>query len=342
MKKKILMILAIISIITVLLFANQNLVNGASTVTSEKIVTSTNGSVDYIIKGLKLEDGANYQWAIEKSKSATIANWYDVTAPEYSTGNIKITISVENENQLAILKSTDTAYVTVRKVGETANILEGYQIDLTLPLLKAFLVSKDTWYHNGPNNPSYDITTVYGIGASNVSFKWEKITDANIVNSYIDNNHDLSGLKLKGKESFPSLSDTSWKSAHSDALAGITIKNNEEPTENGLYYLWLKGSSTDVKTIYGQAIIEVGEVTKIQSGNSNGNSGGTSNNTSNGSSTEKTNKTGNSSSGNQKDATTATKILPNTGKEIVIGSILILGIITIIVHMKCKKYKDIK
>ncbi len=48
---------------------------------------------------------------------------------------------------------------------------------------------------------------------------------------------------------------------------GTYLKNGEIPTEDGLYYLWLKASDTNVKTIYGQAIIEVGTVTKITNNN---------------------------------------------------------------------------
>ena len=114
MKKKILMILAIIVIAIILLVTNQNSVKAAE-VTVEKIVTNTNGSIDYIIKGLTLEEGASYQWAIEKVQNATITNWYEVTAPEYSTGTIRISVLSTNANHLAILNTTDTAYITIRK-----------------------------------------------------------------------------------------------------------------------------------------------------------------------------------------------------------------------------------
>lgn len=330
----------IIMMLILLTIAFPNIVR-AETITSEKIVTSTNGSVEFIIKGLKLEDGASYQWAIEKSKDAQITNWYDVTAPEYTTGNIKITVSVDNENQLKILKSTDTAYITVRKVGETTNLLEKYNVDLSLPLLKVFSINKSSWYHSAPSNSAYEINTIYGIKASNVSFKWEKITDANIVNNYIDNNHDLSGLNLKGKESFPSLSDTSWKSVHqmysvSSPQEG-KINNNEEPTEDGLYYLWLKGSSSDVKTIYGQAVLEVGEVTKINTTPNNNNNSGTTGESSN----NKGKSTG-STATKGTDTTLKTGTLPYTGVGIGVTVAIVLVIVGgLFTYIKYFKLRDI-
>lgn len=313
-----------------------------------------------VIKNLELEDGASYQWAIEKSKEAEITNWYDVTAPEYSTGNIRITVSSGNKNQLAILKTTDIAYITVKKVGEKTNILEDYKVDLTLPLLESFTVNRSTWYESALTNPAYEISSAYDIKASNISFKWEKITDADIVNTYIDNNHDLSGLKLKGKESFPSLSDTSWKSVHLMYSGDVypnegKILNNEKPAENGLYYLWLKGSADDTKTIYGYVILEIGEVNKIDKNssdkdsqnNDNSNSDSKNDNSNNSSKNDNQQKSDNNKNTNisatNKDTTTAQGILPKTGigfgLVVIIISLLGIGVFT---YSKYNNLKDVK
>ena len=334
MKKKILMILAIIVIAIILLVTNQNSVKAAE-VTVEKIVTNTDGSIDYIIKGLTLEEGESYQWAIEKAQNATITNWYDVTAPEYSNGTIKISVLSTNANHLAILKATDTAYITIRKKDETTNVLSEQKVDLTLPLLKAYTV-KNTG-NTLKSLTAFEITGVYGIVGSNVSYKLEKISDANIVNNYIDNNHDLSGLKLKGIESFPSLSDTSWKSINRDPFGSYGITNGNLPTEDGLYYIWLKNSSTGIKTVYGQAVVEVGEVKKIQNSKDTDGNEETPKETTTEQTDDKKDNTG-----KVIDTTTATKILPNTGKEIVIGIVFALGVISLVIYTKCKKYKDIK
>ena len=345
-KTKNFLLITFFILIAIFLFGPKEVLS-AEGVTAEQIVTSIDGSIDYLFKGLTLESGASYEWAIEKSKDATIANWYSVNAPNYTAGEVRISILASNENQLAILKSTDTAYVSIRKVGENTNILDGYEVDLTLPLLKAFNMSKSQWYGGVPTNPAYDLTTIYGIVATNVSYKWEKITDANIVNNYIDNNHDLSGLKLKGRESFPSLSDTSWKSVRNGASSSGIIYNKEMPSEDGLYYLWLQASDTDVKTIYGQAIVEVGTVEKITSnnsgtngGNNGGNNGGSSNGGSNNGGQSTTPK-GNSAG--KTDPTTSGKILPNTGvNAIIIGAILLVALFAIMGAKQCHKYKEVK
>lgn len=191
-KQKIL--LSVIIFAFILLIAT--IVNAAD-ITAEQIVTSTDGSMDYLIKGLNLEEGSSYEWAIEKTSNATIENWYEILNPEYSTGTVKISLLTSNQKQLDVLKSTDTGYITIRKVGEDTNIIQNYKIDLKLPLLKTYTVYKDTWFDTAPTNPAYDIKKIYGILAKDMSFMWEKITDADIVNNYIDNNHDLSRIKSK-------------------------------------------------------------------------------------------------------------------------------------------------
>lgn len=314
----------------------------AESVTAEQSVTSTDGSIDYALKGLNLEEGASYQWAIEKTQNATIENWYDVLNPDYASGTIRISILATNNNQLSVLKSTDTGYLTIKKVGETTNILSDYKLDLALPLLKAYTIEKNVWYGSAPTNPAYDVTAVYGINAKNISFTWEKIIDANVVNNYIDNNHDLSGLPLKGKEDIPSLTDTSWKSIpNNDAFnkSKGSMQYNQLPTEDGLYYLWLQGSDTDVKTVYGQAIVEVGTVTKITSTTDDGK-----NETEGNNENKETPKTEQQTpTAGKTDPTTANKILPNTGISMtIIGVILLIIVLGVAGASKYYTYKDIK
>ena len=67
----------------------------AEDITAEQVVTSTDGSIDYILKGLNLEEGVSYKQAIEK-KGATIENWYDVLNPDYASVTIRISILVAN------------------------------------------------------------------------------------------------------------------------------------------------------------------------------------------------------------------------------------------------------
>lgn len=246
----------------------------AETITINKSVTGTNGSVEFTITNLELEDSASYEWAIEKTKGAEIENWYSVLAPDYENNQINFTVSSSNVNQLAVLKSVDNAYLTIRKVGAEENLINEYQVNLSLPLSKAITIT-------GPvsrfSKKGFDInTTVYGISVPSVQYLWEKITDSNIINNYVDQGHDISGLNLKGKDDFPSSSNTTWKNATNN----MTDPDVIQPSEDGLYYLWLKGENTNVKTVYGMTVVEIGEVKKVtDNSNNNNNQDNSENNT---------------------------------------------------------------
>lgn len=257
----ILMLCIIVSIGLNSVFVNS--VN-AETIKITQSVTGTDGSVEFAITNLELENNASYEWAIEKTKGGTIENWYSVLAPDYDNGKINITVSAKNDKQLSVLKSVDDAYLSLRKVGEDTKIIDEYKVSLRLPLSKAITIkNQPTSYLSGKG---FDIeTTVYGIKKTSVQYLWEEITDSDIINNYIDHEHDISGLNLKGKDDFPSSNNTTWKTA-TDEIVKVNIL---QPSKEGLYYLWLKGSSDDVKTVYGMTVVEIGTVKKISNNTEN-------------------------------------------------------------------------
>ncbi len=334
----------------------------------EKSVTSTNGSISFTITGLTLDSGSNYEWAIETNNNTdTITDWYDVTAPDYQLGKVEITVSIDNEKQLEVLKKSNIGYISIRKKGETTNkILSAKQVDLELPLMKAFTITRSKFYdRNVPDNPAYEVNGPYGLEYSNIQFCFERITDASVVNGYIDQDHDLSGLKLKGKSDIPANSNTNWKSLENIVTDQGVIKNKYLPLTDGLYYIWFKGSSTGVKTVYGQMVVEVGEVKRIEKeedkdkndtdkGNTNSDGNTNKGNTNSGNTNKGTNTNKNGISGtntnqqksntqNTKDPTVAQKTLPQTGISIgIIFIITLVCILGIIGYVKLRYYNDIK
>ena len=257
----ILMLCIIVSIGLNSVFVNS--VN-AETIKITQSVTGTDGSVEFAITNLELENNASYEWAIEKTKGGTIENWYSVLAPDYDNGKINITVSAKNGKQLSVLKSVDDAYLSLRKVGEDTKIIDEYKVSLRLPLSKAITIKNQPT--RSLSGTGFDIeTTVYGIKKTSVQYLWEEITDSDIINNYIDREHDISGLNLKGKDDFPSSNNTTWKTATVE-FAEVNIL---QPSKEGLYYLWLKGSSDDVKTVYGMTVVEIGTVKKISNNTEN-------------------------------------------------------------------------
>lgn len=280
-KTKIIVMIVILTIITTT-FLSCILVNNvnAETIKITKSVTGTDGSVEFTITNLELDNTASYEWAIEKTKGATIQNWYSVLSPDYANGKINITVNSSDSKQLNVLKSTDNAYLTVRKVGESEKIIDEYMVDLSLPLSKAITVKGPVTEYNssGAVNGFNLNSIVYGIAKGSVQYLWEEITDSDIINNYIDHEHDISGLNLKGKDDFPSSSNTTWKNAVNSLYSPDIVS----PSKNGLYYLWLRGSDPNVKTVYGMTVVEIGEVKKVTS---SANSTGSDNNKSDSNST---------------------------------------------------------
>jgi len=155
------------------------------------------------------------------------------------------------------------------------------------------------------------------------------------------------GLNLKDYDEFPSLTDTSWRSAHEGVFlnSDARILMNELPSEGGLYYLWLKGSGTGIKTVYGQAIIEVGTVSKINKDEKKEENTSSEIDKKDNSkeTTAKKDSTPAQTTG-KKDTTVApNKTLPNTGLSVaLIGSILLVVVGGVALLARYHKYRDVK
>ena len=351
MRKKSLILFIIFFIAIALTIGIPNISNAAEIKATQEVTEVGNGSMDYIIEGLDLDSSKEYEWALEKTKGTTIENWYDVADSDFTNNKIKVSFVVESNTNTAIksiLSSTDVGYLTVREKNSSTNILTDYELDLKLPLLKAYDVNftnyqeKETYMYKGDQiggnltirSPYYNI--------SDRKYTFEKITDTNIINEYIDNNHDISKLTLKGREDFPDITGTWYDN---DAL----LFNPIDFQETGLYYVWIIGKNNLNKTVYGQAIIEVGTVKKVETnanGSSSSNSGTSSTASNSGQSNASgttTEKTGDSTVTTGKtDPTVATKILPNTGIGITLSIVTLLVIGGgIYAYIKNKKLKDV-
>lgn len=336
-KRVLLTILAILLLILI-----PNMVKAAEDgITVNRITSSTDGSISFVIKGLELDNTSNYEWNIEKIITTEKENWYQVTAPDYENGEIRIDVNSSNKKQLEVLKSVDSAYISVRKVGETEEIVKDEKVNLVLPLLNTYAVTKSTWYGSAPTNAAYEVRTVYGMNKNNVEYCFDRITNADLINKYVDNNHNLQGLNLATISEMPKADDTRWKSVKKmeSTFDHSEIWNNGLPTENGLYYLWLKGNDSErgVKTIYGYAIIEIGEVKKIDKTEPDitrpdttkpDDSTETTNKVDN-NKTDKTNKDDTTkTTDTKKDTTVAPGSMPYTGGTfaLVVGTIAVVGI----------------
>lgn len=238
-------------------------INVNADVKLERSFPYTDGSIDLIFKDVEIDSTHTYKWAIEKLESTTPSTYFDVLSPDYENKTLKISLLSSEDAHLAVLKSVDTAYITIKDDADNV-ILKSHKVDLTLDPFAGFTVEKSSWYGGAPTNPAYEIWGCYGIVSKNIQFMFEKIEDAEIINNYVDNNKDLSKLNLKSISEKPSVTDTRWATVYNESYYDEGRVNNQDmPTESGLYYLWLKGSGSDIKTVYGYNVIEVGTVEKV-------------------------------------------------------------------------------
>ena len=233
----------------------------------------TQGNIHFDISNIGLDDEKSYKWAIIKSSnSENIKEWTglnDVTASK-KVATIDLTIS--NSKHLDLLRSTDEAYLYIKCTEDDKMIVDALKLDLSLPIVYAFKLSKDTgWsrcqYNVSYNGSSYATTSTYKI--KDVYYKFEKITDETLINTYqtaISSNSNMNDVIKVTKEDIKNI--TGWTLCDESYSSKIhTVWNNNSwPTEQGVYYLYLKAKDLGTKTVYGCLVVNVdGDGPKVKS-----------------------------------------------------------------------------
>lgn len=209
----------------------------------------------------ELLENEKYTWGVSAIKGETPTKYYDVTSMDYDKNEFELTMSTTELEILRIFMVYDKAYLTVKST--SGIVVSDVELDVKIPLLNAFVVTKDTWYGSGNNNAAYVVKYPYSIEEQPTYAMFEKITDEKIINAYLDG-IDLSTLPLKGFDEIPSATDNRWFKTTKPSTNESQILNNALPDEDGIYYLWLKTGGTDYKALYGYEIIKVGNVKKIE------------------------------------------------------------------------------
>lgn len=355
--RKILVILLVSMLLSLCLLTTVNAAeDGTQEIKVEQLVPGTDGSIKFVISGLQIQDGQIYEYGLEKGPDTEPTTWKQVVTTNSQKGEIQVDLLASNEDDLNLLKTTDTAYITIRTQDTQEVILQAEKLDLTLPLLKAFNVAQTDDYdeYYGGNRSSvhldnvfYNINTVYGINTENIKYLVEKVTDIDTINNYV-NGEDLSTLNLPTLEDMPSLNDSRWKnvtrlwSFENLGILGQDLKD----LDDGLYYLWMTTSDEGIKTINGLTLIEIGNVTTVgpgDDGNQDNNNNNNSNNNNNNDGNSNNNINNNTPTNNNKNNTSTITRLPNAGKNVAIfGGILLVTILAIASYARYRYLKGIK
>ena len=112
-------------------------------VVSKKIAGYTKGDIHFDISNIELDSEKSYNWAIIKSSdSKNIENWEGLNDFTASKKVATIDLLTAKSKHLALLKSTDEAYLYIKCTDDDKMIVNALKLDLSLPISYAFKLSK--------------------------------------------------------------------------------------------------------------------------------------------------------------------------------------------------------
>ena len=230
-----------------------NTVNGAVEYTRN--IYSNNGSMKFNFTGLELDENHEYEFGLTKTKAATVEKWFLIT--EYTNTTATIDVMTTTEALRNVINAVDTGYITIKDKTEDIVVLEPTGVDLKTPFLR---LSSYTVIENGTDlsNNYIQIASISKSGYGSAYFQYEKITDTSIINKYKEiksNNGDFLQLESMLAQSVPTSNWQKWGFWSGAYADGYTQRTIETPDE-GLYYMWLYFSGSEIKNVYGYILVD--------------------------------------------------------------------------------------
>lgn len=222
----------ILLIIILMILAIPSFVNGAVDYT--KTIQSNDGTIKLHFTGLTLDESKSYEFALTR-QGDTPTDWFRIE-DGYTSSEADIVLSGANYKIVNVLKTTDTGYIYIREKDITDTyIVEAHKVNLKLPYLKSVTYTKNEFY--------YDIDNIYGDigGALSTYYKFEKITDEQLIKQYLDDNKQTDNLE----QFLPTPPDAGYDKGANIYTSGQT---------DGLYILWIKMVGNNCKDVYGAII----------------------------------------------------------------------------------------
>ena len=337
------------------------IVNAADTFTTTdgilvtKKVEGYNGDIDLKISNIELSSEKNYVWGIsETSVADNVQKWFVLGNFSVNNKTAEINLVMSNEDILSVLRKTNTVYLFIKDTKDENYLVDKLEMDLTLPPYHAVGITEwlGSYYIIGGDLTSVDQWDGASYNISNAYYKFEKVTDSQLIRKYNDavenktSMEDIFDITIEDIENV-----TDWEKCTRDyGYAYTKIDKENLPKDNELYILYIKAKDSDSKILYGYKIwpIDGKKVNESYTDNNDGNKDNKDSNIASNTQkqetatpvTEKKDQT----IAAQKDQTTATyKTLPNTGIGMaLIGSVILVIVGGIALLAKYHKYRDIK
>ncbi len=325
---------------SLMVFLIPNTTNAAVDV--NRNIYSNNGSMKFTFTGLELDMTHEYEYGFTATAATEVEDWFLIT--EYTESTAVVDLITTTREIREVINATDTGYITIKDKTTDSIVLEPYGVDLKIPYLR---VTNYTVIENGKEFGSGEAETI-NVGLRNANnseayYQYEKITDQNIIDTYKEiksQNGDMTELESMLTTTVPTDNWSTWEYWNGYSADGLNGHGRPESPisvpDEGLYYLWVSFSGSNIKNIYGYILVDnLGAEASDDNQPNQSNENHNSNDTGTGSQ--------NNVQINGKDNTTATIKLPEAGVSTIIRIILFVTIIcTIGLYVKYRKYKGIK
>ena len=212
----------------------------------------------FTFKGLTLDETKEYEFGLKSTKAASIEKWHKIT--DYTTNSAVLNVNYTTSDLKKVIDVTDNGYITIRECDSEKTIIENYEVDLKMPLLR---VSDHSSIKNGQELSTSNTIQVFIREASNSNayYQYEKITDQDLINKYKKIKKG-NGNFITLENSIASKPKTSnWKEFHYwNGYIGTTGHGYPESPisapDSGLYYMWLYFSGNNIKDVYGCIFVD--------------------------------------------------------------------------------------
>lgn len=220
----------------------------------------SNGSIELDVSNITLNTQENYEWGIAtNSNLESVEKWF--TLGDFNTQKAKLNLTVQDNKILEILRKTDTVWLFIKNASDDTLLINALKLDLALPPLNAinYHVWLDSYYIIGGNASSAAQWSAMTYNIKTAWYKFEKITDEALVSNYkqaliegtnVNEVFSITPEIVANKEN--------WNACTRDNNYPMTkIDKTKIPTDQGTYYLWVKGKDADSKMVYGCVIINI-------------------------------------------------------------------------------------
>lgn len=226
---------------------------------SSRDVYANNGSMRFNFADLELDTTHEYEFGFTTTSAAEVETWHLIT--EYTESTATVNINIDTQDLRNVFNASDTGYIRIKDVTTDEIVMEPFRVDLKMPYLK---VANKLVLQNGHEVGAEEIQIACRSANARAYFQYQEVTNQELINRYKEikkNNGDYSELENLITEEPPTAGWEEWAYFNGHGTFGeVSGYGKPERTINapgeGLYYMWLYFTGSNVKDIYGVIFVD--------------------------------------------------------------------------------------